>query len=323
MHAVIVRQFGGPDVLTLAELPEPTPAAGEVLVRLRAIGVNFADTERRRAVYDVPELPWTPGHEAAGEVIGLGAGVAAELLGQRVGFWSPRSSAGYAQLATVPAAELFRFPRALDWSLMAALPLQGLTAYGVVHRAARLRANETVLIHAAAGGVGQIAVQLARAAGARVLGTASSPAKRAEVRALGADALDYGPALVAQVREHTAGRGVDVVLDGVGQATQVDSLAALAPRGRLIFFGEASGPALPVEVETLYPRSLSVGAFMIDLDDDAPAWAQTRSELVAHVVAGTVALKVAEVIPMSQAARAHQMLEARQTSGKLVLDPDR
>ena len=168
MRAIVVRSIGGPEVLQLADAPEPAPASGEVLVKIAAVGVNFADTERRRGIYSPPPLPWIPGREAAGVVVAAGPGVDKALAGARVAYFSPRASGSYAELATVPSSALFRFERELPFDQMAALPLQGLTAHGVL-RLAAIKPGQTALVLAAAGGVGQILVQLARRAGARVI----------------------------------------------------------------------------------------------------------------------------------------------------------
>jgi NADPH:quinone reductase len=323
MRAIVVARIGGPEVLVVEDVPVPEPGPGEVRVRIRAIGVNFADTERRRAVYGPPPLPYIPGHEAAGEIDALGDGVDAALDGARVAYWTTRSTGSYAPYAVVAARDLFHFPRELPFAQMAALPQQGLTAWGVVHRSAAVRAGQTVLVHAAAGGVGQILVQLARRRGARVLGTASSDAKLAAVRALGAEALPYGDDLAARVRALTGGRGVDVVLDSVGLATQAASMAVLAPLGLLVFYGDASGAPAPIAIDDLYGRSLRVGAYGLDLDVDPAGWDEARRQLAAAVCDGELTLTVAPPIALSDAAEAHRALEARATIGKLILDPDR
>jgi NADPH:quinone reductase len=323
MQAIVVRRFGKPEVLIPEEVECLSPGRGQVGVELRAIGVNFADTERRRAVYDVPTLPWIPGHEASGKVISFGHGVDAAILGKHVSFWSPHSTGGYAQQALVPVEHLFEFPSDVDFKVSAALPLQGLTAYGVLHHSARLAQGEWLFIHAAAGGVGLLAIQLARSLGARVLGTASSVAKRAAAAAFGATMLEPGPRLTEQVLELTDGRGVDVVIDSIGKDTQSQSLKMLAPFGRLVFFGEASGAPQPVVVEQLYPRSLSVGAFMLDPVLSPKLFAQARDGLVKQVVSGALRLTVAATVPLSEAAEAHRLLESRSVVGKLILDPQR
>jgi NADPH2:quinone reductase len=319
MRAIIVTRLGGPEVLELSSAPLPEAAPGEVRVRLHATGVNFADTERRRGVYATPQLPWTPGHEGAGVVDEIGEGVSPSLLGARVAFWSRGSSGTYAESVTVPATDLFLFPASVSFAQMAALPLQGLTAWGLVHLAARIKKGQLVLVHAAAGGVGRIVVQLAVAAGARVIGTASSAEKLQALGELGATPLGYGDDLHKRVRALTRGRGADVVLDSVGRDTQAQSLASLAPFGTLMFFGEASGAPTPIVVDDLYARSVRVGAFGLDTDAAPDAYAQARQMLAAAVCDGSLKLAIAATYPLARAADAHALLESRGTIGKVIL----
>ena len=321
MRAIIVTRLGGPEVLELSSAPLPEAAPGEVRVRLQAIGVNFADTERRRGIYATPQLPWTPGHEGAGVVDEIGEGVSPGLLGARVAFWSRASSGAYAESVTVPVGDLFQFPAPVSFAQMAALPLQGLTAWGVVHLAARIKNGQNVLVHAAAGGVGRIAVQLAIAAGARVIGTGSSDAKLQAIGELGATPLAYGDEVPKRVRALTRGRGADVVLDSVGRDTQAASVAALAPFGTLVFFGEASGAPIPIVVDDLYARSLRVGAFGLDTDAAPEAYANARQRLAAAVSDGSLKLAIAGTYPLAHAADAHTALESRATIGKVILEP--
>jgi len=328
VRAIQVTRFGPPGVLTLATLPDPTPAPGEVRVRVHAIGVNFSDTERRRAVFDPPELPWVPGREAAGVVDVVGEGVDPALAGARVAYYSRRRGGAYAELATVAVDELLHFPDSVPFGTMAAVPVQGLTAWGLVHFVANVRAGDVVLLHAAAGGVGQLAVQLARRAGARVLGTVSTDEKAAIVRRLGAEPLRYGDEplrygddLAERVRAATGGRGADVVLDSVGLATHGASLAAVATFGQVIFFGDASGPVPPIDVEALYAHSTRVGAFNLSVDDAPARWAEAKRALVDVVASGALSIHVSRTLPLAAAAQAHHALESRASSGKLVLLP--
>jgi NADPH2:quinone reductase len=322
VRAIQVTRFGPPEVLTLATLPDPTPAPGEVRVRVHAVGVNFSDTERRRAVFDPPALPWVPGREAAGVVDLVGEGVDPALAGARVAYYSRRRGGAYAELATVAVDELLHFPDAVPFVTMAAVPVQGLTAWGLVHLVANVRAGDVVLLHAAAGGVGQLAVQLARRAGARVLGTVSTDEKAAIVRRLGAEPLRYGDDLAERVRAATGGRGADVVLDSVGLATHVASLAAVATFGQVVFFGDASGPVPPIDVEALYARSARVGAFNLAFDDAPARWAEAKRALVDLVATGALSVNVSRTLPLAAAAQAHHALESRASTGKLVLVPD-
>jgi len=320
VRAIVVQSLGRPEVLQVADVPQPSAGAGEVLVRVRAVGVNFSETERRRGVYATPALPWIPGREAAGEVVGVGASVEPGLIGARVAWFSPHSSGTYAEFATVPSSALFRFAAELPFEVMAALPAQGLTAHGLVRMAA-LRPGQTVLVLAAAGGLGQILVQLARRAGARVIGAVSSPHKQDAVAALGAEVIPAYERFDQVARSMTSGHGVDVVFDSVGRATHAESLAALARYGRLICYGDASGLPPPIDVEALYSRSLQVGAFGLDTEQDPEGFDLARRELVDALRDGSLRLSVSRSFPLAQAAAAHAEIESRRTTGKLVLVP--
>lgn len=323
MRAIVARELGPPSVLTLEDVPVPVPLDGQVLVKLAAIGVNFSETERRRGTYLRPNLPWIPGSEGAGVVWRAGPGVDASMIGQRVAFWAmpPAVSGTYAEFAVAPAASLFWLESQLTFEQAAALPLQGLTAYLLVHGAAQVHAGHTVLIHAAGGGLGLIATQLCRRLGARVLGTVSNAAKREAVQEVGGEPLEYGDDLAARVSNATGGRGVDVVLDSVGVATQQVSLQVLAPFGRLIHYGDASGSPAPIDPEQLYERSLMVGAFGLDLDHAPETAAQARRDLVQWAADGSLQIKIAATLPLHDAAEAHRRLESRQVAGKLLLLP--
>lgn len=320
MRAIVVHTLGDPDVLTLGSRPVPEPGPGEVLVRVHAVGVNFSDTERRRGIYDPPVLPWTPGNEAAGTVEGIGPGVDPAWIGRRVAFWAPRTSGTYAEYAVTPAASLFWLLDDLDFTVGAALPAQGLTAYGLAHFATAMVPGQTALVHAAAGGVGALLVQILSHHGVKVLGTASTAAKQALIAEMGAVPLPYGPGLPDLVRAATGGRGVDVVFDSVGRTTQADSLAVLALYGHLVFFGDASGPPAPIAPDALYERNLRVSSFWLAADPPE-RWIGPRRELQDWVAAGRLRVTVAQTFPLHLAAEAHRRLEQRQTHGKLILLP--
>jgi NADPH:quinone reductase len=320
MRAIVVHALGGPDVLVLGSTDVPRPASGELLVRLHAIGINFSDTERRRGTYDPPGLPWIPGNEAAGIVEGVGADVEPAWIGRRVAFWAPRTSGTYAEYACVAAGAVFELVDGLEFPLAAALPVQGLTAYGLSHAATALAAGQTALVHAAAGGVGALLVQMLRCRGVRVFGTASSPAKRSFIQELGATPLPYGPGLPELLRDAAGGRGVDAVFDSVGRVTQADSLAVLAPYGQLVFFGEASGSPAPIHPDELYGRSLKVGCFWL-ATDPPERWGLARRELQRWVLDGRLRVTLGQTLPLAEAAEAHRRLEQRQTQGKLLLVP--
>jgi NADPH:quinone reductase len=320
MQAIVVHDLGDPEVLALRSHPTPQPGPGEVLVRVHAVGVNFADTERRRGVYDPPALPWIPGNEAAGTVEEVGLGVDPGWRGRRVAFWAPRTSGAYAEYVAAPAATLFSLRDDLDDSLAAALPVQGLTAYGLAWFSTALGPGQTALVHAAAGGVGALLVQLLQRRGVRVFGTASTPAKQEWIRELGASPLPYGPALPDLVREATKGQGVDAVFDSVGRATQAESLAVLGLYGHLVYFGEASGSPAPIHPDQLYNRCLRVSSFWLAADPPE-RWNTARRELQDWVIDGSLRVTVAQTFPLHQAPEAHRQLESRATHGKLILLP--
>ena len=321
MRAIVMDRVGGPEVLALREMPAPSPKPGDVLVEIAARGVNFADTETRRARYRVPPLPWILGSEGAGVVVDVGAGVDPVWRGRRVALYAPPPavSGTYAELATCPVEALMPLPDGLDLVTAAAVPAQGLTAYLLVHRAARIRAGQVVLVHAAAGGVGLLAVQLARRLGARVLGAVSSDDKAGAVRDAGGEPLRHGDDLADRVRAVTGGRGVDVVLDSIGLPTQAASLAMLAPFGELVHFGDAGGDPAPVRPDDLYARSIKVSAFGLDERHDPIAAAQARRDLIAWAADGSLRFRISRTLPLAEAAEAHRLIESRATIGKLVL----
>ncbi len=323
MRAIVVHKLGPPEVLELSEAPVPEPGPGQVLVRLHAVGVNFSDTERRRGVYPAFDLPWIPGTEGAGRVVAVGPDGEPALLERRVAFWAmpPAVSGTYAEYAIAPESSLFLLGPDTPFDIGAAFPQQGLTAYGLTFLATTIHPGATVLIHAAAGGVGQILVQLVRRQGARVFGSVSSPEKAAAVAALGAEPLLYGEDLPERVAAATGGRGVDRVFDSVGKATQVQSLAMLAPHGELIFFGDASGPPKPIDPDHLYGRSLKIGAFGLNVDRDPAVWAAARRHLLEWIEAGELAISISRRFLLEEAAEAHRLLEGRATIGKVVLMP--
>jgi NADPH2:quinone reductase len=313
---MVVRRHGGPEELALELMDEPEPAAGDVRIRVARAGVNFSDTERRSGRHPDRRLPFVPGLEAAGVVDKAGSAIHAGLVGRRV---AVLAEACYAEATTARVADLMHLPDSVAWDQAAAFPIQGLTAYHALHTVARVRAGEIVLVHAAAGGVGHWLVQLAVQAGARVFGTCSTPAKAETVRGLGATAFLYGPDVLPAVLEATGGRGADVVLDSVGRDTQETSLAVLAPFGRLVHFGTASGPPAPFDVEDLYEKSIQVGAYWLRTPLPAGAARAAVQALIDGLARGTLHAAVASVLPLERAAEAHAALESRQTQGKLLL----
>jgi NADPH2:quinone reductase len=318
MQAIVVHRFGDPDVLQVGTAADPSPGPGQVLVRVQVAGVNFSDTERRRGLYRVPALPWIPGNEAAGVIEALGDGVSPSWLGARVAFWSFEASGTYADYAVAPVHSLFRVPEAIALDIAAALPVQGLTAYGLAHYATALAPGQSALVHAAAGGVGLLLVQLLRRRGVQVFGTASSPGKLELVRGMGAIPLPYGPDLAAGIHAIRGTPTVDAVFDSVGRATQTQSLSLLGLYGQLVFFGDASGPPHPVDPDELYGRSLRVSSFGLAAHPPQHL-AQARDELLQLVGEGHLRVHIGHALPLSEAAEAHRLLENRRSHGKLLL----
>lgn len=310
MRALRFHVFGGPEVLRIDELDAPAPDDGEVLVEVHAGGLNFADTERRAGTYlaDQP-LPETSGFEAAG-VVRDGP---REWVGRRVAFVHPRA---HAELCVVPVAKLIHLPDQLDFVTGAAFPLQALTAWHVLHTLGRVTEKDTVLIHAAAGGVGQLLVQLAREAGATVIGSVSREAKFDVVKRRGAHhVLTRGPEFQQQLRE-LAPSGVNLLLEGLG--ADVDALTSLAPLGRWVTFGTAAGQPAPVTLESLYEKSVTVSAFWLRTEMPAHLREHATNEVLARLLDGRLQLETTTV-PLEDAARAHRRLEGGLTVGKWVL----
>lgn len=320
MKAVRYHQTGGPEVLRLEEVPEPEPEPGEVLLQVHAAGVNFADTERRRGLYDahVP-LPRILGSEAAGVISAVGLGVDKALVGRRAVTLTTTGS--YASFAKAPASEIVTLPDGVSFEIAAAVPVQGLTAYHLLRTVGQVREGQSVLVHAAAGGVGVLLVQLAKAAGARVFGTVSSDEKARLVQELGADeVIRYDREdVVTRVHELTGGRGVDLVLDAVGASTWAGSLQALAPFGHLISYGSASGPPPPLDVQTLFAKSLKVSAYWLRTPHPPGLHRQALESLIRDVSEGRLRIHIGLKLPLAEAAEAHRRLEGRETVGKVVL----
>ncbi|MER6072322.1 zinc-binding dehydrogenase [Streptomyces sp. NPDC001817] len=320
MRAVEFQEYGGPEVLRLvtAEVPEPGP--GQVSIDVAYTGVNFADLKARADGYRVPALPYVPGLEVSGRVRALGAGVTDLAVGQEV--VAHTAGGGYAEVAVAEATTVFPVPAGLDLRTAAALPTVLTTAYALVHTVGRLQRGESVLVQGAAGGVGTAVGQLARAAGAgAVYGVVSSAAKAAHAKDHGYDEVFVG-AFQEPVRAATGGRGVDLALDPVGGDTLRAGLASLAPFGRLVSFGNASG-AEPWSVgqPELYPLGVSVSGFsVLSLARTVPEALRVLSERAfAKAADGTVNLPVTAEFPLAQAAEAHRLMGGRSSTGKLLL----
>jgi NADPH:quinone reductase len=322
MKAVMVREFGGPEVLRLESVDRPAPSPGQVLVEVAFAGVNFTDTERRRGLSD-RTLPWIPGIEAAGTVASVGQGVAAGLQGARVALTGPswRQTGTYAEYVAASVDDVYPIPDALALETAAAVTSQGLTAYHLVHTVGAVRAGHTVLVHAAAGGVGQLAVQLARRSGARVFGATSHPGKAEVIAGAGAEpvVIDREGGWVETVRRLTRGRGGDLVLDSIGAPTQSGSCASLAPFGHLVHFGSAGGNPAPVNPESLYDSSLKVSSYWLWTAHPDGEMANAAERLFSLVASGELRVGIAATLPLGEAAEAHRRLEAGETRGKLLL----
>jgi NADPH2:quinone reductase len=323
MRAIRVHTCGGPEVLRYDEVPVSEPQAGEALVEIAAAGVNFIDVQHRAGRYKPPALPFTLGSEAAGIVTAVGAGVTEVAVGDRVAYAMVLGA--YAEYAVVPAKRLVKVPAAVDLQTAAAVMLQGLTAHYLTHSTYAIKAGDTALVHAAAGGAGQLITQVASLRGATVYGTVGGAAKATIARAAGAAAtIDYRTQdFEAEIKKLTGGRGVDVVYDSVGKDTFDKSLGCLRPRGMLALFGFSSGPVAPVD-----PAVLGAKGSLFLTRPGLNQYIATRDELVgrasdlfAWLAAGKLKVTVDRVRPLAEAAQAHTALKARQTAGKLLLVP--
>ena len=323
MRAIRFETTGGPDVLRLETVSVPPPGPGEVQIRQTAIGLNYIDTYHRSGLYPVP-LPSGIGLEGAGEVVAVGPGVTALKAGDRVAYGVGPLGA-YAEVRNFPASRASRIPGGVSNEQAAAMMLKGMTARYLIKETWRVKAGDTILMHAAAGGVGLILCQWAKALGATVIGTAGGPDKLALARAHGCDhVIDYRTEDVAKrVREITGGKGVPVVYDGVGQATLMASLDSLAPRGLLASFGNASGPVKALDLGLLSARgSLFVTrpTLMTYVASDAEL-AETAADLFDAVATGKVKVEINQRYALKDAAQAHRDLEARATTGSTLLLP--
>lgn len=322
MQAVRMHQTGGPEVLALETLPDPAPAPGAVLIDVEAAGVNFIDCYHRSGLYPQP-LPFTPGVEGAGTVRALGTGVADWRIGDRVAWAGAPGS--YAERIVVAADRLVPVPAALSAEQAAAALLQGLTARVLTAETCPLAPGDPVLVHAGAGGMGRLLIQMARARGARVITTVGHADKIPLARAAGAErVIDRSHEdVLAACREWTAGKGVRAVFDGIGAATFDASLAALALRGMLVLFGQASGPVPPVDPARLAAGSLFLTRPSLFHFIAEPAALRAHAAAVfGALTGGELQLLIHQTLPLSEAASAHRALESGRTTGKLLLVPN-
>jgi NADPH2:quinone reductase len=307
-------------VLTVREIDPPKPEPGEVVIDVAASGVNFADVYQRTGLYQLP-LPFTLGQEGAGTVSAVGADVRGIALGDRVGWTSVNGS--YAEQAAVPADRVVSLPDGVDTETAAAVLLQGITAQYLVRSTYPVRPGDDVLVHAAAGGVGLLLTQIVKYLGGRVIGTASTPEKAERARAAGADLVVGYDEVVDAVREFTDGDGVAVAYDGVGAATFEGSLASLRTRGYLVTFGNASGPVPAFEPL----RLMQAGSVFVTRPTlvhyllDRAELLERADEVLGWVADGTIDAQITGRYGLDEAARAHEDLEARRTTGKLLIVP--
>lgn len=321
MRAITVDVHGGPEVLTPREVPDLRPGPSEIVVDVEAAGVNFIDVYFRTGAYPA-DTPFTPGQEGAGTVAEVGDDVSDLAAGDRVA-WAGIPGA-YAERALLPADRVVPLSADVSARTAAAVMLQGMTAHYLVHDVAGVEAGDVVLVHAAAGGVGLLLTQMLTRHGVEVLGTVSTDAKERKAREAGAAAVIryVDTDVAAAVREHTAGRGVAAVLDGVGGPTFDASLAALRPRGMLAVYGQSGGPVPPVDLQRLNAAG-SVFVTRPKLGDFVADKQQLRSRAHAvldQVASGRLNVHVDRSFPLDEAARAHELLESRGSTGKLLLD---
>jgi len=322
MKAIRIDGFGGPEALRLAEVPDPSPGPGEIVVRLAAAGLNFIDVYHRTGLYP-NALPLVPGMEGAGTVEAAGPGVTLFRAGDRVGWSTVLGS--YAERVRVPADRAVAVPAGMEAETAAAVLLQGMTAHYLCHDTYPLGPGRTCLVHAAAGGVGLLLVQMAKRLGAGVFGTVGTEEKAALAREAGADevVLYAEEDFLEAVRRLTGGRGVDVVYDSVGRATADKSLDCLAPRGMMVFYGNASGPVPPVDPLVLSRKGslfLTRPTLMHHVADRASLEARAGAVL-ADVAASRLRVRIDRRFPLAEAAEAHRALEGRRTTGKVLLVP--
>jgi NADPH2:quinone reductase len=322
VKAIRIERHGGPEVLQLAEVPLPSPGPGEVRIKQTVAGVNYIDVYLRTGTYK-RETPFTLGREGAGAVDALGAGVTEVRLGDRMAYMETPHLGGYAEYAVVPVQEAVPIPSGVDDRTACAVMLQGVTAQYLCRSTFPLKSGDTVLVHAAAGGVGLLLTQLAHRAGATVIATAGGPQKVALAQSAGADhvidyrATDFAP----EVKRLTRGRGVEAVYDSVGVDTFERSMTVLAKRGYLVLYGASSGPVPPID-----PLRLAAAGSIFLTRPTLGDYKRTREELLdrtnelfSAILEGELNVRIGATYPLADAQRAHADLEARKTTGKILL----
>jgi NADPH2:quinone reductase len=322
MRAVRVHNFGGPEVLKNEEIAVPEPKAGEARVKIEAIGLNYVDIYQRTGLYPL-SLPFTLGRESAGLVDATGPNVAEVKVGDRVAY--AMEPGAYAEYAVVPAWKLVPVPANVDTLSAAATMLQGMTAHYLAHSTYPLNQGDTALVHAAAGGVGLLLIQVAKRRGANVIGTVGTEAKAELAKRAGADhVIQYTQSdFLQEVKKITGGAGVHVVYDSVGQTTFEKSLDCLRPRGCLALFGQASGPVPPFDLGKLAAKgSLFVTRpTLLHYMSDRRELLERAGDLFNWISSGNLKLRIEKTFPLAEAAEAHRQLEGRRTTGKVILLP--
>jgi NADPH2:quinone reductase len=322
MEAIQIDRYGDAAVLKhSASVPAPSLGAGQALVRIHAAGVNFMDIYLRRGRGE-PPLPLIPGGEASGVVEAIADGVTDARVGDRVCFITGNRQGGYAQYAAIDADRLIPLPDDLSFEQGAAFPLQGITAHYLVYDYRKIKPGDTVLIHAAAGGVGLLLVQWVKHLGATVIGTVSTFEKSIAARKAGADhVIQYtNQDFVVETNRLTNGKGADLILDGVAKTTFSGDLEAAADHGHVVIFGSASGPADPFVANTLMARSLSVsGGLLMTFIATRVELLRRSQAVIAGLREGWLHLRIDQALPLADAEKAHRLLEGRQTMGKIVL----
>ncbi len=322
MKAVVADPVGGPENLAFLDLPKPQPGEGEALVKLEASGVNFIDIYFRTGLYKAPESPVKLGSEGAGTIEAVGKGVHLPL-GARVAYAMARGS--YAEYAVVPESSLVELPGSISFEMGAAVMLQGMTAHYLTHSTFALKAGHTCLVHAAAGGVGLLLVQMAKIVGATVIGTVGADEKAQLAKEHGADhtILYTKSDFLEEVKRITSNRGVDVVYDSVGSATFHKSLDCLRPRGMMASFGQSSGPVGPIDPLLLSQKGslFLTRPSLANYVSDPKELKWRSSDIFGWIAAGRLNVRIHHVYALADAANAHRDLEGRRTTGKLLLKP--
>ena len=321
MKAIQITEYGGPEVMKYAEVPDPIAGDGEALVKIEAVGVNFTDIYSRAGI-NPPGLPWIVGVEGAGVVTAVGAGVDSLNIGDNVAYSGVFGS--YAEIASVPASKLIKLPEGLDSKSGAAVMLQGMTAHYLCHSTYAVQPGDKVLIHAGAGGVGLLLTQMVKKLGGYVFSTVSTEAKAQLSREAGSDqVILYGEQDFAEeIKKATDGKGLQAVYDAVGETTFEQSINCLGRRGHMVLYGQASGPPPLID-----PRRLGNGSLFLtrpglaDYTADRNELEQRAGDVLNWVKSGDLKLRVEHVFPLSEASEAHSQLASRATTGKILLIP--